>query len=57
MPPDARDINAPLAAEPPGTEPDPADFIAAIREVAVFAWSLRASTAIDARFELKLLAR
>jgi hypothetical protein len=40
MPPDARDVNIPQAAEPPGTEPEPADFLTAIREVAVFAWSL-----------------
>jgi hypothetical protein len=43
MPPGARDVDVPLAvgsAELPGTEPEPADFLSAIREVAVFAWSL-----------------
>lgn len=42
MPPDAQDVTLtpPLAASPPGTEPEPADFLTAIREVAVFAWSL-----------------
>jgi hypothetical protein len=40
MPPDARDVNKPQAAEPAGTGPEPADFLTAIREVAVFAWSL-----------------
>lgn len=43
IPPGARDVNIPVAAgagEAPGTEPEPADFLSAIREVAVFAWSL-----------------
>jgi hypothetical protein len=43
LPAGARDVDVPLAvgaAELAGTEPEPADFLSAIREVAVFAWSL-----------------
>lgn len=43
MPPGARDVNTPAAirtGDIPVTEPEPADFLSAIREVAVFAWSL-----------------
>ena len=43
MPPDARDVNTPSAvgaAEARGAVPESADFLSAIREVAVFAWSL-----------------
>jgi len=40
LPPDAREFNQLRPSGSPGAQAEPADFLSAIRDVAVFAWSL-----------------